>query len=555
MGIREHTKKALRQVAGRFGYDVVKTTLRMGKEAVRRTRDSGRQWLYFSRPASGSVELNRLGSVYYVTEGPSLDRELCKTNFVWVTAALDAAHINWWWVDGIGAKARRIIGVAEADRKQTLQALVAAAQADAAGAAVRAAAVTGRNPHFPLNNERSLSQWQEVQILRVARFSYSAESNRTRGLKFGCDIEFWRFDPDGMATAPRENRAAASLDPASAELTFAKRHGEEVRLPVVFNDTMLEDITFDIDVVYTWVDGDDPAWQRKKAEASPDAADAPALHSESTHEARFRSRDELLYSLRSLDDYAPWVRNVFIVTDSQVPHWLNTDNSRVRVIDHTEIFPDDGRLPVFNSNAIISRLHHIPGLSEHFIYINDDVMLGRPVSPQQFFLASGIALVSGSRNHRPFGPPSVSVEPHLNLTRNIRELLRDVTGRTVTRAIKHTPHPLTKSTMMELEELFAEAFDRTTRQKFRHHTDIVADQLHHYYALMQGRAAPSSLTYTYLTIRDDSYEPLMADLLMRRHRDSFCLNDAPVAGAKAISQDVVQDFMRSYFSAPSQFER
>src|SRR5699024_8230192 len=144
----------------------------------------------------------------------------------------------------------------------------------------------------------------------------------------------------------------------------------------IFDEPMLDDVQFPIDVVYTWVDGADPAWLARKAEVSGEVP-PEGLHAEATDPARFRSRDELMYSLRSLDDFAPWVRHVYLVTDDHVPHWLNTDDPRISIVDHREIFPDDGRLPVFNSNAIISRLHHIDGLSEHFLYMNDDVMLAR----------------------------------------------------------------------------------------------------------------------------------------------------------------------------------
>src|SRR5699024_11202874 len=173
----------------------------------------------------------------------------------------------------------------------------------------------------------------------------------------------------------------------------------------------------------------------------------PHHHAAATDPARSRSRDELMDSLRSLDDFAPWVRHIHLVTDCQFPSWLDTDIERLTVADHRDIFPDAYLLRALSSNAIISRLHHIDGLSEHFIYLNDDVMLTRPVLPEQFFTASGIALVSPSNNRRPFIEPSVAHEPHLNLTANIRRLMQDATGRNVSRAIKHTPHPMRRSVL------------------------------------------------------------------------------------------------------------
>ena len=43
---------------------------------------------------------------------------------------------------------------------------------------------------------------------------------------------------------------------------------------------------------------------------------------------RFTDWDELKYSLRSLEKYAPWVRHVYIVTNGQIPSWLDMENSR-----------------------------------------------------------------------------------------------------------------------------------------------------------------------------------------------------------------------------------
>eukprot|EP00899_Mesostigma_viride_P014005 jgi/Mesvir1/22605/Mv14053-RA.4 len=105
---------------------------------------------------------------------------------------------------------------------------------------------------------------------------------------------------------------------------------------------------------------------------------------------QYRENDELRYSLRSVERYAPWVRHVFIVTDGQIPSWLDTSNPRVSVVTHADIFMDRNHLPVFSSPAIEANLHRIPGLSDRFIYLNDDVMFGTPVWPDDFFtLARG----------------------------------------------------------------------------------------------------------------------------------------------------------------------
>ncbi|XP_052801171.1 N-acetylglucosamine-1-phosphotransferase subunits alpha/beta-like isoform X2 [Mya arenaria] len=104
--------------------------------------------------------------------------------------------------------------------------------------------------------------------------------------------------------------------------------------------------------------------------------------------SRFEDNEELRYSLRSLERFAPWVRHVYIVTNGQLPYWLNLENPRITLVTHDEIFQNKSHLPSFSSPAIESNLHRIPGLSDKFIYMNDDVMFGKEVWPDDFYTHS-----------------------------------------------------------------------------------------------------------------------------------------------------------------------
>ncbi|XP_004844909.1 N-acetylglucosamine-1-phosphotransferase subunits alpha/beta isoform X2 [Heterocephalus glaber] len=101
--------------------------------------------------------------------------------------------------------------------------------------------------------------------------------------------------------------------------------------------------------------------------------------------SRFEDNEELRYSLRSIERHAPWVRNIFIVTNGQIPSWLNLDNPRVAIVTHQEVFRNLSHLPSFSSPAIESHIHRIEGLSQKFIYLNDDVMFGKDVWPDDFY--------------------------------------------------------------------------------------------------------------------------------------------------------------------------
>ena len=131
----------------------------------------------------------------------------------------------------------------------------------------------------------------------------------------------------------------------------------------------------DIDLVYLYVNSRDETWLSGRRQYAQDGINGVV---------RFRDNDELLFSLRSVETYAPWIRTVHIVTDSAVPEWLDTENRRLHIVRHEEIMPPE-ILPCYNSNVIESFISGIPGLSEVFLYANDDTLFGNAVTPDFFF--------------------------------------------------------------------------------------------------------------------------------------------------------------------------
>ena len=104
---------------------------------------------------------------------------------------------------------------------------------------------------------------------------------------------------------------------------------------------------------------------------------------------RFADNEELRYSLRSVYKFAPWVRNIYILTNGQIPNWLNVQHDRIKIVTHSEVFQNKSHLPTFSSPSIESNMKNIPGISEHFLYFNDDVFLGRAVYPEDFISTEG----------------------------------------------------------------------------------------------------------------------------------------------------------------------
>ena len=134
----------------------------------------------------------------------------------------------------------------------------------------------------------------------------------------------------------------------------------------------------DIDFVVTWVDGNDPDWLREKRQW------ADKDRQEANNVGRYRDWKLLRYWFRAVETYAPWVHAVYLVTWGHVPAWLDRTCSKLRVVRHDEFIPA-AYLPTFSSHPIEWNLHRLPGLSEHFVYFNDDTFLNAPVEPSLFF--------------------------------------------------------------------------------------------------------------------------------------------------------------------------
>lgn len=129
-----------------------------------------------------------------------------------------------------------------------------------------------------------------------------------------------------------------------------------------------------MDVVITYVNGQDPVWLQEYAR-----------HVNANIEAkRFRDWDTLRYLMRGIEVNMPFIRKVHLVVsgESQVPEWVNRET--VNVVLHKDIIPAE-YLPTFNCNPIEMHLHRIEGLDEEFLYFNDDMFPMKKCKATDFF--------------------------------------------------------------------------------------------------------------------------------------------------------------------------
>lgn len=309
----------------------------------------------------------------------------------------------------------------------------------------------------------------------------------------------------------------------------------------------------EIDLVYMWVDGNDPVWQEKRNKF----IGVPTEKSTTNCKGRYANNDELKYSLRSIEMYAPWVRNIFIVTDNQTPDWLDTSNPKIRIIDHKEIMPQES-LPCFNSSVIEHFIYKIPGLSEQFLLANDDTFINQQVQPGTFFAEDGLPIMrlthSRLRNFfLAFKKKFLGIpyKNYVQIVHNSAKLVEKKFGTYYSGRQHHNIDAYLKSDCQHVEELFKQEIATTVSNHIRSTNDIHRS-IYTYTALAEKRCHPiyvSQKTSFRFHIQNhkhygklEKYNPVF-----------FCMNDSEYANDD--DRKKVKEFLSYRFSVKSGFEK
>ena len=147
---------------------------------------------------------------------------------------------------------------------------------------------------------------------------------------------------------------------------------------------------FDVDLVIPYVNNRDQVWQK--------------TYTDFTHKTdyinnpRFDNPDLFEYFLRGVDKFMPWVRKIHLIVSNieQVPSYINKD--KTHIVLHKDIMPES-ILPTFNSSTIEMFIANIEGLSEHFIYANDDMYPIRDMFKSDFFTEDGKPKIAFKTNY------------------------------------------------------------------------------------------------------------------------------------------------------------
>ncbi len=305
-----------------------------------------------------------------------------------------------------------------------------------------------------------------------------------------------------------------------------------------------------IDLVYLWVNGNDPKWLEKRNSFLDKSVKKSSIT------GRYDNNDELKYSLRSVEKHLPWIRNIFIITDNQTPDFINPKHPKITLINHSDIIPDK-YLPTFNSVVIEYFIHNIPNLSEKFLLASDDCFVNADLTPD-FFFKEDLPII------RMMFTPLQRVEFFIKKLFNIRinsyrlsienayKLISKKYNKHFTSSSHHNIDAYLKSDYKKTAtETFKKELESVCLNRFRSKSDIQRI-LFNYDALSRKRG---HLKYVN---RKESYRIRVHrrefnKYLTRYNPKLFCLNDTDHASDE--DRKHIVPFLESLFPKKSEFEK
>ncbi len=287
-----------------------------------------------------------------------------------------------------------------------------------------------------------------------------------------------------------------------------------------------------IDAIITWVDGDDPDHRAKRLRYLGASGE---LHENGVNPHRWASSDEILFCLSSIEINAPWLRRIWIVVDGTGPDLSSISKglrSKIRLVDHREIFAGfETVLPTFNSLSIESMMWRIAGLSDRFLYFNDDVFLTAPIAPSDMFKSSApvlrgkwVDLTTMAASTRSQTDPAL-----FNHFMQINAAMRAGFDLSQVFVAAHVVHPFNRLIMKKLFQEHFGAFCANIRHRFRDIGQFSTQALHNYVCLASGRAVLRK-DRDYIHLRGNTGAVAARDALNEAAGEDIrflCVNDLP----------------------------
>lgn len=222
---------------------------------------------------------------------------------------------------------------------------------------------------------------------------------------------------------------------------------------------------FSVDAVYTWVDTTDTEWVGKRDNYKKSIENIENIENIDVSEDRDITTkgpyDEISLSLDMLKKNIPWINNIYVVTmrPQKLPEEILKKHN-IKIVYHDEIFDNVKNLPTFNSCPIEANIHNINGLSEHFIYFNDDMYINKPMSKYHFF---------GFNNPVVRFDHSYKIEKDREKSHNLWNLQHKMGVELLSsyKVLVHQASPVTKTILRESKEKFKNEYEYAETLKLR----------------------------------------------------------------------------------------
>lgn len=323
-----------------------------------------------------------------------------------------------------------------------------------------------------------------------------------------------------------------------------------------------------IDIVYCWCDSADPVFSAKMNALKKKLGMVVDENDGANGACRYQSNDELKYSLRSLEQFAPWINRVFLVVDDDIalPEWLNESHPKLTVIRLSQIVPEE-ILPLFNSRSIEFHIPFIPDLSERFLYANDDMLFASEVRPDFFFSDDGYPIFRCLKSKLNYEDLNIKDE-YIHSLASSKRFIRDKMGvcRDFKKYINRLPHHNIDAYCKSDTLAFIQAYKSDVRKvvscPFRDRRQFSRD-VWASYAMSIGHGhfrftqRPWWETLFGGPHRESWYYSLGKKNIEKNFRrikpKLFCVNDNPSATAEDIEENKI--FMNKMFPNPSSFEK
>ena len=287
-----------------------------------------------------------------------------------------------------------------------------------------------------------------------------------------------------------------------------------------------------IDLVLPYVDAADQNWISLFNRYSP-----TKINNEINGANRFRGQGDFFrYFFRCVEKNMPWINNIFLLVQSksQVPSWL--DCSKVKIITHEQFIPKTC-LPTFNSGTIEMFLWNIPGLSNRFLYANDDFFMLKPVKPTDFFNHEICKINFITEDINKYA------DPWRHMCHNNYKLIYNDNTNTYQRC-DHEFRPYLKSKMIDCFNLHKAAIYNSISQ-FRNNKNLTCF-LFNLYLKKINLTSRSNLIAGYIS--SDAYN-ISANLA----KTYVCLNDTD-PNKNIYANKEIRAYFYSHFSTKSKYE-